>query len=63
MYSKVFETPPGLPPICERPYRYPYFQKFETKKIVNELLNVGSIRPIQRPFLSSILLLRKVDAS
>ena len=60
-YSKVFEMPSSLPPICghehgitlkegsqlmcERPYRYPYFQKFEIEKIVNELLDLGSIQP------------------
>ena len=58
-FSKVFAVPTGLPPIrghehsinlkegtltmCERPYRYPHFQKSEIEKIVNELLEVGSI--------------------
>ena len=58
-FSKVFVVPIGLPPIighehsinlkegtlpiCERPYNYPHFQKSEIEKIVNELLEVGSI--------------------
>ena len=58
-FSQVFVVPTGLPPIrghehninlkertqpvCERPYRYPHFQKSEIEKIMNELLDVGSI--------------------
>ena len=60
-FSTIFAVPTGLPPIrdheqsinlkegtlpmCERPYRYPHFQKSEIEKIVNELLEVGSIQP------------------
>ena len=60
-FSKVFDIPSRLPqiqghehqivlkegakPVCERPYRYPYFQKSEIEKIVNELLDVNSIQP------------------
>ena len=65
-FGAIFEVLVGLPPIqshehgitlkegaqsvCERPYRYPYYQKFEIEKIVKELLEVGSIRPSQSPF-------------
>ena len=78
-FSKVFEVPSGLPPIrghehsitlkegsqplCERPYRYPYFQKSEIEKIVNELLDIGFIQPSQSPFSSPVLLVRKADGS
>ena len=58
-FASIFETPCGLPPsrghehqiaskekavpVCQRPYRYPHFQKTEIEKIITELLEVGSI--------------------
>ena len=78
-FSKVVSIPTGLPPIrdhehsitlkegsqpiCERPYRYPYFQKSEIEKIVNEWLEIGSILLSQSPLSSPILLVRKADGS
>ena len=75
----MFDTPSGLPPcsghehqillkegtdlICQRPYRYPHFQKTEIGKIITDLLAVGSIRPSQSPFSSPVLLVRKADGS
>ena len=53
----------GTAPICQRPYRYPYFQKTEIEKIVIDLLEVGSIRPSQSPFSFLVLLVRKADGS
>ena len=66
-FGKVFELPTSLPPlrghkhqillkegtqtICERPYRYPFYQKFEIEKIVADLLEAGSIRPAKVHFL------------
>ena len=57
-FATVFEVPVGLPPlkghkhqiilkegsplICERPYRYPFYQKTEIGKIVQELLDSRS---------------------
>ena len=57
-FEHVFETLTGLPflrgnehpivlkegaqPMCQRPYRYPFYQKNEIEKIVKELLSVGS---------------------
>ena len=75
----MFDTPYGLPPcrgherqillkertypICQRPYRYPHFQKTKIEKIVIDLLAAGSIRPSQSPFSSLVLLVRKADGS
>lgn len=76
-FHAVFATPVGLPPvrghehqinlkegtqpICQRPYMYPYYKKSEIEKIVKELLEVGSIQNSQCPFVSPVLLVRKVD--
>ena len=75
----MFDIPPGLPPfcghehqivlkegtppVCERPNKYPYFQKSEIEKIVHELLELGSIQPSQSPFSLPVLLVRKADGS
>ena len=65
-YDDVFKNPQGLPPkrqhdhsipfiektppVSLRPYRYPYFQKNEIEKIVQDLLKEGVIRPSTSPF-------------
>ena len=53
----------GSQPICQRPYRYPFYQKNEIEKIVRKLLFVGSIKNSTSPFASPVLLVRKVDGS
>ena len=78
-FSQVFKTPTelsplrghehsivlkeGAQPIWQRPYRYPFYQKNEIKKIVKELLSVGLIRNSSNPFASPMLLVRKADGS
>ena len=78
-YTKVFKVlvglPPlrghkhqivlkeGSPPISERPYRYPFYQKNEIEKVVHELLEFDSIKVSQTPFSSPVLLVRKADGS
>jgi hypothetical protein len=75
----VFREPKGLPPprahdhaiplqegaqpVSVRPYRYPYFQKEEIERIVQELLDSGVIRPSHSPFSSPVLLVRKADGT
>ena len=78
-YSRVFSEPKELPPtrshdhhivlqpdskpVCVGPYRYPYFQKTEIEKIIQEMLQAGIIRPSHSPFSSPVLLVRKQDGS
>lgn len=42
-----------------KPYRYPYFQKQETKKLVEETLTAGLIHHSTSSFPSLVLLLKK----
>lgn len=76
-FSWVFDNPTSLPPtrrhdhqillepnsspVSVRPYRYPYYQKAEIEKIVQELLAKGFIRPSRSPFSSPVLLVKKTD--
>ena len=53
----------GSQPVCQRPYRYPFYQKNEIEKIVRELLSVGLIKNSTSPFASPVLLVRQVDGS
>ena len=53
----------GAQAICQRPYRYPYYQKNEIEKIIKELLSVGFIRNSSSLFASPILLVRKANGS
>jgi len=78
-FQDVFSEPKGLPPsrahdhsipliegdqpVLVRPYRYPYFQKEEIERIVQELLDSGVIRPSHSPFSSSVLLVQKANGT
>ena len=78
-FGQVFGEPKGLPPKrghehqiilkewvpphCQRPYRYPYFQKTVVEKIIKDLLDFGYVRPSPSPFASPVLLVRKADGS
>lgn len=78
-FCDVFEEPKGLPPIrihehqiplktgtqppSIRPYRYPYIQKNEIEKIVQEMLTSVVIRHSVSPFSSPVLLVKKKDNS
>eukprot|EP00253_Pinus_taeda_P024406 PITA_24406 len=78
-HSKVFETPKDLPPIHDhdhaihlipgsvppniRPYRYPYAQKSEIKRMIAEMLEAGMIQPSQSSFSTPVVLVHKKDGS
>lgn len=71
----LFHEPQGLPPMSSnthrihllpntplvnvRLYRYPYFQKNEIEKLLNEMLRSGIIRPRTSAFSSLVLLIKK----
>ena len=78
-YSKVFETPKGLPPIRDpnhaihfttgsvppniMPYRYPYVQRSEIKHMIAEMLEAGIIQPSQSSFSTPVVVVHKKDGS
>lgn len=78
-YSDLFTKPTSLPPsratdhsihltqnsdpVNVRPYRYPYFQKQEIERQVEEMLLHGMIQPSRSPFSSPVLLVRKKDGT
>ncbi|KAL1356594.1 hypothetical protein AAHE18_05G195900 [Arachis hypogaea] len=78
-YHEVFQEPIELPPPREiehqihlqhgaepvnvRPYRYPHYQKEETEKLVEEMLQAGVIRESHSAFSRPVLLVRKKDGS
>lgn len=77
-YISAIAEPTDLPPsrahdhkilltsstlINVRAYRYPYFQKAEIEKLIQEMLLSGVIRPSQSALSAPVLLVRKPDGS
>lgn len=77
-YNHLFLESQSLPPewtnnhqihirqgagVANMPYRYPYFQKQENKKLVNEMLFTGVIIHSTTPSSSTLLLVKKKDGS
>lgn len=76
-YLQVFDIPSQLPPhrshdhhsslktdtqsFKQKPYRYPYLQRIEIEKLVDEILEVGILQPSS--FSSPVLLVKKKDGS
>ena len=75
----MFETPKGLPPICDhdqainlilgivppniRPYRFPYVQKREIERMIAEMLEAGIIQLSEISFYALVVLVHKNDGS
>ena len=53
----------GSDPISIRPYRYPYAQKTEIERMVQDMLKAGIIQPFTSPFASPVILVKKKDGS
>ena len=49
----------GTPPIQIPPHRHPKKFKDEIEKAIQELLELGLIRPISSPYASSVVLVKK----
>ncbi|XP_017431908.1 uncharacterized protein LOC108339280 [Vigna angularis] len=78
-FDGVFREPQGLPPerkvdhriplkegtepISVRPYRYPHLMKTKIERQVEEMLNLGIIRPSNSPYSSLVILVKKKDRS
>jgi hypothetical protein len=54
---------PGIVPPSIRPYRYPYAQKSQMECMVEEMLEVGIIRPRQSSYSAPVVMVFKKDGS
>jgi hypothetical protein len=78
-YTRLFDTPIGLPPDCKcchrirlppsteavavRPYRYAYAQKEEIEQQCAKMLRLGVIHPSESSFSALVILVKKHDGS
>lgn len=53
----------GSNPINQRPYRYAVYQKNEIDRMVQELLDAGTIQPSSSSYASPVVLVKKKDGS
>ena len=61
-YHAIHLIPGSVPPNII-PYRYPYGQKSEIKRMVEEMLEAGIIRPSQSSYSTPMVMVHKADGS
>jgi hypothetical protein len=59
---EIHLIPRSVPPNI-RPYRYPYAQRSESERMVEEMLEVGIIRPSQSSYSTPVVMVFKKDSS
>ena len=62
-HDHVIHLIPGSVPPKFRPYKYPYVQKSEIKRMIAEMLEAGIIQPSQSSFSALVVLVHKKDES
>jgi hypothetical protein len=60
--SEIHLIPRSVPPNI-RPYKYPYAQKSEIERMVEEMLEAGIIRPSQSSYSAPVVMVFKKDSS
>lgn len=62
-FEHMVELEEGKKPIIIMPYKHPKAYKYEIKKIIKELLDMGFRIPRTSPFASPIVLVKKKDGT
>lgn len=62
-YDHAITLKPGVEPVKQNPYRYPYLQRMEIERLVSEMLKAGIIQPSNSPWSSPVLLVKKKDGT
>ena len=62
-FEHIIELEEGVKPVITTPYRHPKKYKDEIEKAIEELLDMGHIRPSSSPFASSVVLVKKKDGT
>jgi hypothetical protein len=62
-FEHTIELEEGAKPVITTPYRHPKKFKDEIEKTIQELLQMGHIRPSSSPFASSVVLVKKKDGT
>ena len=51
------------PPVRQRPRRTHFYQREESRKVLQEMLDSNNVRPSSRPWASPVVLVKKKDGS